>query len=238
MSDAAAVARPASNWEDLLEIFYAPSRVFTRRQGGGFVVPLAVLTVVMVALFYATMSAIQPVFDAEFTRGMAAAMRANPKLTPEMIESMKGTNMKFGGAMLLFFVPITVMLVGLSLWLIGKAVDAKEALSAAVMVATFAYYPRIVEMLANAVQALMLPEESIRGRASVSRGLARFMDPDAASPLAMAMALRVDLFTIWITVLLAIGLRVTGRVSGAQAAGVAALVWLVGALPGVLGALR
>jgi hypothetical protein len=52
------------------------------------------------------------------------------------------------------------------------------------------------------------------------------------------LALRVDLFTIWITVLLAIGLRVTGRVSGAQAAGVAALVWLVGALPGVLGALR
>jgi hypothetical protein len=238
MSDAAAVARPASNWEDLLEIFYAPSRVFARRQGGGFVVPLAVLTVVMVALFYATMSAIQPVFDAEFTRGMAAAMRANPKLTPEMVESMKGTNMKFGGAMLLFFVPITVMLVGLSLWLIGKAVDAKEALSAAVMVATFAYYPRIVELLANAVQALMLPEESIRGRASVSLGLARFMDPDAASPLAVALALRVDLFTIWITVLLAIGLRVTGRVSGAQAAGVAALVWLVGALPGVLGALR
>jgi hypothetical protein len=45
-------------------------------------------------------------------------------------------------------------------------------------------------------------------------------------------------FTIWVTVLLAIGLYVVGKLSKQQAAIAAAIVWVIGALPAVFGALR
>ena len=38
------------------------------------------------------------------------------------------------------------------------------------------------------------------------------MDPDNASQVMLALASRVDLFTIWVTVLLAIGLHVVGKI--------------------------
>ena len=54
----------------------------------------------------------------------------------------------------------------------------------------------------------------------------------------LALATRFDLFTIWITVLLAIGIYVVGKIPRQQAAIVAAIAWLVGALPAILGALQ
>jgi hypothetical protein len=48
----------------------------------------------------------------------------------------------------------------------------------------------------------------------------------------------VDVFTIWVTVLLAIGLHVVARIPKQQAAIAAAITWLVGAVPGIIGALR
>jgi len=49
---------------------------------------------------------------------------------------------------------------------------------------------------------------------------------------------RLDVFTLWTTVLLAIGLSVTGRIPRRQAAMAAAIVWFVGAVPALLTALR
>jgi ABC-type transport system involved in cytochrome c biogenesis permease component len=64
------------------------------------------------------------------------------------------------------------------------------------------------------------------------------MDPDHASPVIMALASRVDPFVIWITILLAIGLHVVGKIPKQQAYIAAAIVWVAGALPAVFGALR
>jgi hypothetical protein len=69
-------------------------------------------------------------------------------------------------------------------------------------------------------------------------GLGTLFDPDKTSPVLMALLIRVDVFTLWVTVLLAIGLQITGKVSKPNSYFAAALVWCVGALPGVLGALR
>ena len=124
------------------------------------------------------------------------------------------------------------------MWIAGKLVGAKQELAAACMVATFALYPRIPEAIVNALQALLLPEESLLGRYSVTLGLGRFLNPDTANPVLLALVGRIDVFTIWMTVLLAIGLSITGKIPRSQAALAAALVWLLGALPAVLGAVR
>jgi hypothetical protein len=54
----------------------------------------------------------------------------------------------------------------------------------------------------------------------------------------LALLGRIDVFTIWVTILLAIGLSVTGKIPRSRAAIAAAVVWLVGALPSLLQALR
>jgi hypothetical protein len=235
----APAAPKSSVWEDFLEIFYQPSAVFERRRDNPRIwVPLIVLTVVMVGLVLATKSAMDPIFDAEFKRGTAAAMKANPKLTPEMMESSKSFTSKFlpvGIGIYFLFTPIVL---GFCLWLVGKLVDAKEELSAAIMVATYAMFPRIIEAVIGPLQALILPEDQLKGRFSLSFGPGRFLDPDTANPLLLAIVGRLDVFTIWVTVLLAIGLSVTGKIPRSRAAIAAALIWIIGALPSVPAALR
>ena len=69
-------------------------------------------------------------------------------------------------------------------------------------------------------------------------GLGRFFNPDTANPLLLALIGRIDVITIWVTVLLAVGLSITGKISRGQAALAAALVWLIGAVFPVIGAIR
>jgi hypothetical protein len=106
------------------------------------------------------------------------------------------------------------------------------------MIATYSEFPRIPQILVNAAQALFMSPEKLNGINAVGLGPARFMDPDQASAVAIALAARFDLFTIWVTVLLGIGIYVVGKVTKQQAAIIAVIVWVFGALPSVLGALR
>ena len=83
----------------------------------------------------------------------------------------------------------------------------------------------------------MKPEQ-LTGLTALSFGPARFVDPTTTSPVVVQLLNRFDLFTIWVTVLLAIGLCVTGRVSKQRAAIAGVLFWVVGSLWPVLSALR
>jgi hypothetical protein len=231
-------AKAASRWEDFIDIFYAPASVYARRAGSGFGIPLLVVTVIIGVIFIANSGVMQPIMDAEFSRGMAAAMKKNPAITPEMMQKGRAIGETFAKIGAFVFVPIAIFLTGLVLWLIGKLFDAKESLGAALMVTAYAYVPKILESVLTGVQGLLMDPASLNGRYKVSLGVGRFLDPDTASPMLLALGGRVDLFTIWVTVLLAIGLSVTGRIPRSKAAMAAALVWICGALPGILSALR
>lgn len=231
-------AKAASYWEDFIDIFYAPSEVFRRREHSGFGVPMVVITLLLGILMIVMSGALQPIMDAEFTRGMAAAMRKNPQLTPEMAEKGRAIGQLFAKIGAFIFVPVGMFLVGLALWVCGKFVDAKQTLAAAIMVAAYSFAPRVLEALVKGVQALIMDPASLNGQFRVSLSPARFLDPDTASPLVIALLSRIDVFTIWVTVLLAIGLSVTGKIPRARAAIAALIVWMLGTLPAVLGALR
>ncbi len=233
---AATAATPAV-WEDILEIFYAPSRVFARREGRGFGVPWLIYIILLAILFFATRSALQPVYDAETSRQMMSALAKNPQISEDMVRTQMEMGKKFTGVAIILFGALAPLLVGLLLWLVGKAVGAAEVLGAAVMVAVMSQYPRLLGFVAGAIQAAFIAPEKIRGQASISLGPARFIDPDTASALTTGLLVRLDVFTIWATVLLAIGLKVTGKVDMTRAAIVAAVIWVLGALPVLLGAL-
>ena len=228
----------AGLWEDFVDIFYAPSSVFARRADGKFGMALLFLVIVGTILYFLTRNAIQPMMDAEFARRSADMLRKNPNLTQEQLSSGRNFFEMLGPLFFAIGLAITVLGTGLILWVVGKLFDAKESVAAALMIATYAEVPRIVQILTNAAQGLFMSPESLNSMNAVGFNLARFMDPDKASPVMIALASRVDLFTIWVTVLLAIGLHVVGKIPKQQAGIAAGITWLVGALPAVFGALR
>jgi len=239
MATATPIETPrAAIWEDFIDIFYAPSAVFRRREHGSVFVPLLVVTVLTGAIFYLNSGALRPLFDAEFDRQMAAAMRTNPNIPPEAVERMRGFASRVGQIGVLVFLPIAMLCVGIVTWVAGKLVDAKESLHTALVVAAYAFTPRVLEGMVNGLQALVLDPAQFNGRFRITFGPGRFLDPDTASPLLIALVGRLDLFTLWITVLIAIGLCVTGRIPLRRAAIAAALAWLAGALPLILQAIR
>src|SRR6266581_1903030 len=86
---AAVTTERAAVWEDFIDIFYAPSKVFARRAMGSVWTPLLVVTLAISALIYVNSGVLEPMMSAEFDRAMAAAMKNNPRITPEMMDQMR-----------------------------------------------------------------------------------------------------------------------------------------------------
>lgn len=220
-----------SRFDDYLDVFVAPGRLFERRSDGKFGQALLVFVMAAAVLFFATKTAMQPIMDAEFVRSMAR----NPNVTPEMME--QGKKFQSIGAAIFILVgsPIVILLLGVVIWIAAKLVGKNLNYSQGATIATFAMFPRLVDGIANAVQALLMDEASLTSRYKVSLGVGRFLDPD--SGVLIALAGRLDVFTLWITALVGIGIKVMTNATTGQATTAAAFVWLVGALPVLLQAL-
>jgi membrane protein, antimicrobial resistance system len=234
---AVASAPTASLWEDFIDIIVSPANVFRRRERGSWIVPLIIITIAVAILAAASRGVMQPVIDAEFERA-ADQMRKNPQFTEEMIERARSFSAWFATYGPVIFTPIAIVIVGFMTWLVAKLVDARQELNAALMVAAYSYVPRVIQGIVNSIQALVLSPDKLTGFVKLSLSPARFLDPATANPLLLQLLARLDLFTIWVTVLLAIGVYVTGRITKGQAAFAGVLFWIVGSLPAVFSAVR
>ncbi|MEO7102100.1 MAG: YIP1 family protein [Gemmatimonadaceae bacterium] len=233
-----ASAKPAGLWEDFIDIFVSPSEVFERRRNYGFFLPLIILTIIVVAITVVGSSAMQSVIQSDIARGMAAAAKKNPNLTADQISGSTALFAKFTPVIAGFATFVMPLIVGVILWVVGKFFSAKEDIGQACMIATYAAFPRVLDAILRLIQAFLLDPSKINGMASISLSPARFLNPDTASPVMLGLLSRFDLFTIWATVLLAIGLAVVARIPKSRAAMAGVLVWVIGSLPVVLGALR
>lgn len=228
---------PASLWEDFIDIIVAPASVFRRRERGSWLIPLLIVTIAITIISFASRGVMQPVMDAEFER-VADGMRKNPQITEEMIDRARSIGAFFTTYGPIVITPISIIVVGFMTWLVAKLVDSRQTLHAAMVVAAYAFVPRVVQFIVNAVQGLVMSPDKLNGVIKLSFGPARFLDPSTANPVLVQVLNRFDLFTIWVTVLLAIGVYVTGRVTKSQAAIAGVLFWIVGAIPAILSALR
>lgn len=238
MTDATASPTPAKAglWEDFIDIFMQPRQVFDRRRDGKFGLALLALVGLTAILFFALKNGLGPIMDAEMAKQAAAMAAKNPQITPEQIAASQGMMEKFAVVGYVLFLPIGVVIAAVLLWLAGKLVGASVAFAAAMMIATYAQFPRIAELIVNALQGLLLSPESITSRYSVQIGPARFMDP-SANPIALTVLGGLDLFTLWVTFLCALGLSVVARVPLSKGLIAAGAVWLVGLLPALYQAL-
>lgn len=240
MTEPATEPSPAnpSLWEDFIDIFTSPSAVFRRRANSGYGVQLLVTVVIFALILLGTKGLFQPVMDAEAARQAAKTLHAHPDLTAEQMQHSLEIGEKIGPYIQIVIVPIVVLLTGLVTWLVGKLFESVQSLQASMMVSTYAMFIKLPGLVAAALIAYFSDPSRLNGAARVTLGLGALLDPDKTSPLLVALLTRVDVFTIWQTVLLAIGLQVTGKVSKSQSYFAAVIIWLIGALPAVLPALR
>lgn len=216
-----------SVWEDCIDIFISPSQVFERRQAGNFFLPMIAVTLVICLIFLGTQSLTQPVFDAEWARGVAAAMRKNPQVTADQMEKARAITQKFKVVFVLFGVPIAMFFVGLLLWLIGKLFDSKMTFVGGVLVAAYAAFPKIFAAIAGPVIAYFSDPSSLTSASKITVSAAHFFDVSNTSPVMLALLSRIDVFTIWSTILLGIGLSVLGKIPRSRAYVAAVIVWVL-----------
>lgn len=233
----AASAPPASLWEDFVDIFFSPASVFRRRERSNWLIPLLIVTIAVAVITIASRGVLQPVMDAEFER-TADQLRKNPQITEDAIERIRSYSNFAATWFPIILTPIAVIVVGFMTWLVAKLVESKQTLQAALVVASYAFVPRVVQGIVNAIQGLVLSPDQLNGIVKLSFSPARFLDLATAKPIVVQVLNRFDLFTIWVTILLAIGVYVTGRVSKQQATIAGVLFWIVGGIPALLGALR
>lgn len=236
MTEPAADAK-APSWEDYLEVFYAPSRVFARRgtRWGG---PLLVLILASAVVILGTYSLLKPLLDADGQRVMAGRLQELTAEQREQVEAMSGKFAFLGPVAVILYSAIIPLVLGIVLWLVGKMLGAVQELGAALMVAIFAYFPRILSWPIFGLQAAILPEEQLQGFGSVSLSPARMVEPTETNIATIALLSRLDIFVLWSTFLLALGLKVTGKISTEKAVIAGITMWLLGTLQPLIAYLR
>jgi hypothetical protein len=231
MTDEAPAATPAppkaSLAEDFVDIFTSPREVFSRRATGGYGAVLLILTVILGVMFFVNQGTFRDIWEAEMARAMA---QSNQKMTAEQMEAGK----KIGGYIAMFsgfiVIPIAMFCVGFITWLTGRLLGAPLPYRAATLIACYAYIPRVLESVITSVQGILLDTTAMKSHFQLTLGVGRFLDPEM-SPGLLALAGRVDVFTIWVTVLIVLGLLVVAKLPSAKAVAAGIVVWLLGALP-------
>ncbi|MFI5228028.1 MAG: YIP1 family protein [Gemmatimonadales bacterium] len=219
-----------SFWEDLIDIFISPVAVYRRRQYKSAWPPMLFVAIAIGVITYFTFNAMMPLIDGDIQRAMTQQMAKNPQLTQEMVDRMRSSSENIGRYTIGPIILISMTVLGLVGWLVGKLLGSKQTVSGAMVMAGWAYMPRVLGAVIGAVQALVLDVNSLTTVQALSLSPARFLDPDKASPLLYQMMTRLDLMTIWVTILLGIGMYVTGRLSKERAAVFGVSMWILGSL--------
>jgi hypothetical protein len=218
----------ASPIEDVVDIFYAPSTVYARRATASFWMPFLIVVAIAVVFGFVNRSYWAAATDAQFTRAMAQRAASQP-MTADQIEAGRKFAEGFGRVLIFLLAPIAIFFVALWTWLACKVTSVKLTMEQAMLVVTLAFIPRLVEAVVVAAQNLLL-DATITSPFTYSLNVARFLDPDAVNHRLFALAGRVDVFILWSTLLIAIGVATIARVSRSKGYATAGLVYVVSSL--------
>lgn len=228
----------ASKFEDFIDVFYAPSTVFARRQNASAWPYFLIVTVLGIVLTLASRGVFAAAMDAEYSRRMTKMMADNPQLTAEAINASRGVSEMVGTVAMYLAMPVLILLVGVLVWIAARLVGARFDMGRAMLISAIANIPRLLGALLTAIYGLMLSDtSSVTGMTRLTWSPARFFDPDTANAGLLAMLARFDVFTIWVTVLLGIGIAVIAKVPRSKGYTAAAIVWAVPTVISGIGAL-
>ena len=227
------VSKPApqpSFWEDLIDIFFAPVGVFQRWQNKSFWPPALFVAISIGVITFVTFNTLEPAFEAEIRRSMETAAKGGQRMPPEALERTVRIGLTVSRYTISILMFLSIVIVGLASWVVGKLFGSKQTVKVAMVVAAWAYMPRVLGAVLGGVQGLLMDPSKLTSPLAISIGPARFLDVETANPLLLQLLGRLDLMIVWETVLLAIGLYVTGKVSKSNAVLFGVLIWFVGSL--------
>jgi hypothetical protein len=224
--------------EDIIDIFHSPSAVFARRRTDPkFWAAFFILALLMSVIGYVMLKNLSSVMDAQFAKQSAAVLKKNPQVTEEQLATMRRMGEKFAPVGFAVVAVISVFVLGVAVWLVGKLFESTADLRQAMVIATFASYPKLIDLLLTAVVAMTMGTGNIDNMFAATPSAARFAGSGASIAVLAALS-RISIGTIWATILIAIGLRVMGGISKQKAYTAALVLWLVGTLITVASAMR
>ncbi len=217
-------------FEDLIEVLYAPSKVFDRTRAvkaGKYALVTALIVAVVV---FATKNLLQPWFEAQGDLALKLAAAKGTPIPEAMASGMRSTT-AWG---IVLGAPV-ITLVGpyinaLFLLLGAKLMKAPLNYSQAATVAVLAGVPRLFAWVLMPIQALVLDGASARSLMDLSFSPARFVDPAKMPPAVLALLGTLDVFHLWQLALTAIGVAIVARVGASTGAVVALIMFGIGAI--------
>lgn len=220
MTEATSVPAGASGslFDDILEIFVSPSKVFARRRDGGYGKLLLVLFVLTLIIVVATMGLVDPYLDAQIRLGLQQAA-ARGTVLPEAATSqgaIQAQKWAISGAQVILL-PVLIWIGALFVMLGAKVAGAPVSYKQGALILTLSSFPRLLQPIAMAIQSFFVDPMSVRAMSDGTLSPARFMDPTTMSPMVTGLMANLDLIAIWSLVLVGIGIKVVGRGNSASA---------------------
>ncbi len=220
----------ASLFEDFIDIFYAPSNVFARRERSGYWAHFFIISGIAAIFAFASRSLTAAVFDAEYTRNIAKVMEKNPQVTQEMLASQRGIMEGVSSVGIYLATPLLILFAAILIWFGAKVASASISFDRAMLIGTLAQIPRLLGSLLTTVQGLLVDTATIDSMHDVGYSPARFMDPDSMPSQVLGLIARFDVFTLWVTFLLAVGVAVIAKVPRSKGYAAAAIAWAIPSL--------
>ncbi|MGH7446258.1 MAG: YIP1 family protein [Longimicrobiales bacterium] len=214
----------ASRWEDYIDVFFSPFELFRRRAQDRVGPPLLTLLALGIAFYLVMIPANRIVVSASLP----------PEARAQVGEGMIRI-MTYGGVIgVPIMYALMVLVAAALLWLGGRVADIRTDFSRTMLIATYAAFVLLLSQILVSVLVLVTGEAGFDVVRSMSFGPLRFVGSSDMDRMLIAVLQRLDIFAIWQAALWAIGLSVIYRVSMARAASVAAVVWILFAVPGVV----
>lgn len=220
-------AAPAktSTWEDVLDIFYIPEEVFERRRDGKYLVPLIVLCLLTVVVYFLSQQMNGALQEAELTRSLR-----DRGVTGDQAAQAKAFAEKFSGLavyLLPFFMAIGSWISGLIIMLLGNMMGGKFNFAQGTAIAVLASMPELLGRVLVGAQSFLIDTTTAAHRYSFSFNVSRFI-PAGTNNWLLKFGALADPFVIWGLVLVGMGAWIIGRMEKEKAAVLTIVVALVG----------
>jgi hypothetical protein len=217
--------KPASRWEDYIDVFIAPVELFRRRAHDKVSTPLLTLMGLGIVLYFILLPANQMI--------MRAGIPDDPNAA-QFMERFGGIFSIVGAVMVPIMYGIMIAVAAALLWLVGRFASIRIDYNRAALIATYAGFIFLLASTVGLVAVVIHGEAGLDIVRDLSFGPLRFIGSEEMNASLTALLRRFELFTLWQAALWAIGIREIYKVSTMHAAVVAGFAWLLGAIPGVI----
>jgi hypothetical protein len=223
-------ADKASAVEDFIDIFASPAQVYARREKSGFGIQLLIVTALMGLFTFANRGVMSQIFDAMYSKRATEMMAKNPRITAEMMESQKGISETFGMIFGYVGTPVMILVLAILVWLFARIFSAKISYGQAALITTLAWIPRLIGSLLTTIQVALTDTSTVHNPYELSASPARFVDEAAVGSKVYALLGNLDVFSIWSTILIGIGIAVIAKAPRQRGYMAAAALFIVGTL--------